>query len=226
VWGFSLAASAAFCLWAASAAGAATVLVGSPGGGFPGGGGFINFNPTPITVANLSLGEPGANVASPVNGTITRWRVTSGDTGAYTLHVLRPGSSNQFTEVGSSPGNVTVSGANTFSASLPIQAGDILGVDLPGMSSVVGSFGLSGSSETSFSPAFTSGSTASPDSTPDTGQETFLNADVEYTPSSGTPPASPPASPGPSAKKCKKKKKHKRSAESAKKKGCKKKKHG
>ncbi len=171
------------------AAGADTVLVGSPGGGFPGGGGFINFNASaPITVANLSLGEPGANVTSPVNGTITQWRVTTGNTGAYTLHVLRPIGGAQYTEHGSAPGNVTVSGANTFSASLPIQAGDILGVDVPGMSSVLGSFGLSGSSETFFSPAFTSGSTASPASSPDTDQETFLNADVQYTPASSAPP--------------------------------------
>src|SRR4051794_14103882 len=135
VWSISVAALAAICLWAAPAAGADTVLVGSPGGGFPGGGGYINFNSEgsgiSITVANLSLGEPGSHVASPVNGTITQWRVTTGTdvgtgTGAYTLHVLRPASGDQFTEVGSSPGNVLVAGANTFSASLPIQAGDIL----------------------------------------------------------------------------------------------------
>jgi hypothetical protein len=223
VWKFALAAAATVCLWAAPMAGADTVVVGSTGGGFPGGGGYINFNTTiSITVANLTLGEDGAHAASPVNGTITQWRVNAGDTGAYDLHVLRPVGGDQFMEAGSSPGNVTTSGVNTFSASLPIQIGDILGVDVPPESSVVGSFGFPGSSQTAFSPAFTSGETQSLDSTPDTEQETFLNADVQYTPSSGAAP--PPALPAAPAKKKKcKKKKHKRAAAAAKKK-CKKKK--
>lgn len=219
----SLAAVAAACLWAAPGAGAATVLVGSPGGGFPGGGSLINFNPGPITGANLSLGEPGANVTSPVNGTITQWRVSAGGTGAYTLHVLRPASGGQFTEVGSSPGVVTVANNDTtfttFSANLPIQAGDLLAADIPGGMMLNGHFGQTGSSEIHFSPAITSGATASPDSTPDTSQEFLLNADVQYTPSSDPPPGSPGT-----AKKCKKKKKHKRSALAAKKCGKKKKK--
>jgi hypothetical protein len=219
----SLAAAVAVCLGAAPGAGADTVLVGSPGGGFPGGGSLINFNPGPITGANLSLGEPGAHVTSPVNGTITQWRVSAGGTGAYTLHVLRPASGGQFTEVGSSPGVVTSANTDTtfttFSANLPIQAGDLLAADIPGFQTLNGHFGQTGSSEIHFSPAIASGATVSPDSTPDTSQEFMLNADVQFDPSG----SSPPGAPGPTAKKCKKKKKHTRSASAAKKK-CKKKK--
>ncbi|HEY6771994.1 MAG TPA: hypothetical protein VI035_06045 [Solirubrobacterales bacterium] len=204
----------------AGPAGAATVLVGAPGGGGPGGGTFTNFGPPPVTLANTSLGEAGAHVTSPVNGTIVRWRVTTTGTGQYVLRVLRPAPGSQYTAISSSAANVTVAGENVFTTNRAIQAGDLIGVDIPDDGGIVGHFLIPDSAYSLFSPAPADGSTVGISGTPFTGVEALFNADVEY--QDTTQPPSP-TSPGSSAKKCKKKKKHKRSAESAKKK-CKKKK--
>ena len=215
VWGFSLAAVAAVCLWAAPGAGADTVLVGSPmPSGFPN---FYTSAGSRATVANVALGEPGANVTSPVNGTIVQWRVSSTGVGQFAIRVLHP-VSGHYVGAGTSSGNVPSAGLHSFAANLPIQAGDLLAIDIPdanidGTGINGQNFGVSGSTFGVWIPPVADGG---PSGFEDdfTGQEMLFNADVQFTPST-TPPA--PAPP----KKCKKKKKHKRSALAAKK--CKKK---
>ncbi len=179
------------------------------------------------TLANVALGEPGANVTSPVTGTIVRWRVTTAGTGQYALRVLRPLGNGQYNAVGTNAQNVSSPGAQTFATGLAIQAGDLLGVDIP----TNGVDGITGVHDSNSSFAVWSPSVGSAPATPinpaNDGVELYLNADVDYTPVSDGPPAPRGSSP----KKCgmkkneekKRRKKHKRSASAAKSK-CKKKK--
>ena len=191
---------------------AATVTVGSPIAGL--GGGFIGNNGSTETVANFSLGEPGAHVTSPVAGTIVSWRVVTLGTGDYALRILRPVGGGNYMGAGRSAQTISTAGDHTFSASLPIQQGDLVGLDLPDNNGVAGSL-VTGSSWSGFIPALPEGASAAPNPvTTETDSELAFNAVVQY-PDTPTTPAK---------KKCKKKKKHKRSAESAKKKKCKKKK--
>ena len=69
-----IAVAAAVCAWSASAQ-AATVTVGSPMTvGFPS---SFTTNGSRTTLVNVALGESGAHVASPVNGTIVQWRLSA-----------------------------------------------------------------------------------------------------------------------------------------------------
>jgi hypothetical protein len=211
----SLIAVAAALFMSVSAAEAATVTVGSPMTAFPCCGTTGN-NGSSITVANVALPEPGANVTSPVSGTITSWRAITAGVGPYAIRVLRPAGGGAYTGAGTSVGNVDTAGDHTFAASLPIQAGDLLALDLPNQQGMAGG-NPDGAKWTAwiFDPvhgigALPDGSTAAPNPVFDeTNAELLFNAVVQ------TPDPVP-------AKKCKKKK-HKRSASSAKKK-CKKKK--
>jgi hypothetical protein len=204
----------ASCLWA-TAAPAATVTVGSPMTAS-----FISNIACggACTMANVALGEPGANLRSPVNGTIIRWRVTTVGTGTYALRVLRP-SGGEFIGAGTSAGNVTSSGPQTFTASIPIQAGDLIGVDSPGSPNNVAAAAVNGSKAHTWIPTFPDG-TMSGTGTDVPNFELALNADVQFPDAPSVPAPTPPTP----SKKCKKKKKHKSSAQSSKKKKCKKKK--
>ena len=222
----SIAVAAVVASLFASTAGAATVTVGSPiTRGLD--GGYVGNNGSTVTVANTALSEPGAHVTSPVSGTIISWRAITTGTGEYALRVLRPGSGGEYTGAGRSPENVSSAGDHTFSANLAIQAGDLIGLDLPdnqGMSGAsfyvpagVWSFWVPALPEDSADPPFDSFTHA----------ELAFNATVQYTetPGGGSTAPPPPPAPAPTAAKSKcKKKKHKRSAQSAKKKKCKKKK--
>jgi hypothetical protein len=128
-------------LLGAGSAQATTVTVGSPLTGSVTG----SFGGT-ATEANFALGEPGARVTSPVNGMIVSYRAKLGDVGRVAIRVLRPAGGSAFTGAGSSttvtpPGT----GLQTFSANLPIQAGDLVGLDLVDFSSNIQEDGVSGS---------------------------------------------------------------------------------
>jgi hypothetical protein len=118
-------------------------------------------------------------------------------------------------------GHIDPAGDHTFTANLPIQAGDHIGLDLPNNQGVNGGIpqGASWVYWAIYGPAdptngiLFDGQTAPITLTPNTGSELGFSATVQYP----DPPRT--STPG---KKCKKKK-HKRSAESAMKK-CKKKK--
>jgi hypothetical protein len=123
-----LAGVAAWALLAASSAQAATVTVGSPltvpfTGSFGG----------TATEINFTLVEPGSQATSPVDGTIVSYRVKvdSSSTGRFAIRAIRPASGGAFTGAGTGtaltpPGT----GLQIFSASLPIRAGDFVGLDL------------------------------------------------------------------------------------------------
>jgi hypothetical protein len=214
--------AAAACVWSASTQ-AATVTVGSPISRSIGSGGTQGPSGNTETVANTALPEAGAHVTSPVNGTIVRWRmVASGGGGSYALRVLRPAGAGAYKGVGRAP--VTgVDGDTTFTASLPIQAGDLIALDLAegtenGVSAVSGV--IAGARWDAWLPAIPEGVGDTP-FTSNFTQELAFNAVVQYPDPAGSAPITP-APTTPTKKKCKKK--HKRSAESAKKKKCKKKK--
>ena len=79
---------------------------------------------------------PGETLSAPTDGTITSWRVRSGDGGAkYELRVLRPSAGGTYTAAGTSPvqtvpadGEEKVRGP--FPVSLPVKAGDRVGLDV------------------------------------------------------------------------------------------------
>ena len=73
-------------------------------------------------LCNVALREPGAHVASPVNGTIVTWRVSTLGTGQYAIRVLRP-SGGQYIGAGTSSHLVSSAGMNTFTANLADPGG-------------------------------------------------------------------------------------------------------
>ena len=217
-----IAVAAAVCAWSASAQ-AATVTVGSPmKAGFPS---SFTTNGSRTTLVNVALGESGAHVASPVNGTIVQWRLSATGPGHFAIRVLRP-SGGHYLGAGISTQVVSSAGVHTFSANLPIQAGDLVGIDVPDNAieegAISGKSMASGSTFASFSPALVPEGSPSGFEDDFTSQEMFFNADVQY---EDTPAPGPSPTPSaPTKKKCKKSKKHKSAAQSAKKKKCKKKK--
>jgi hypothetical protein len=197
-----------------SGAQAATVTIGSPlTTTFPG-----QYASAPSgTWVNSSLSEPGANVASPVSGTIVRWRLAGNhNDGPFKLRVLRPGPGGVYTGAGTSASVAVLPGTQTFSTSLAVQPGDVIGLNVI-TGSQIGIASVNGSHLINWNPALADGSTSAPPYTNFPDLELGFNADVEYT------PPQPPTTTTSTKKKCKKKK-HKRSAQSAKKKKCKKKK--
>jgi hypothetical protein len=67
----------------------------------------------------------------PFDGTVTSFSVNAGSTGGTVeLRVLRPAGGGQFTGAGTSPTEtLSNTGVNTFTVSLPVKAGDVLGLD-------------------------------------------------------------------------------------------------
>jgi hypothetical protein len=205
--------TAALLFTLGSGAQAATVTIGSPlSTTFPG---QLESQPSGTWV-NSSLSEPGANVASPVAGTIVRWRITGNhNDGPFRLRVLRPGPGGVFTGAGTSASVALGPGTQTLTTSLAVQPGDVIGLNgVTGSKLPVAS--VTSSRLINWNPALADGSTSAPPYTDFPDLELGFNADVEYTPP-------PPTTITSTKKKCKKKK-HKRSAQSAKKKKCKKKK--
>ena len=229
-----LTAVAGFALAAPGGAFAAT-LVGSPLTG--------NFSSamrscTPAcTDFNTALPEPGANVTSPITGVITRWRMMGNAGGAsFQLRVVHSAGGGQYIGVGtSSPEIPAGAGPSTFSTSLPISAGDMIGINVPsGVTWNGHSAPVIGAGFVSVQPTLTD---SPPPQTPNftvNDAEEGVNADVEpdcdkdglgdesqdtNLPAECKPPAPQPVQPV--KKKCKK---HKHRAAVAKKKHCKKKK--
>jgi hypothetical protein len=139
--------------------------------------------------------------------------------GPFRLRVLRPDGTGEFAGAGTSaPFNpaplMQKGGLQTFDTSLPIEQGDLIGLDVT-TGTQVPVAGVTGSHVINWFPALPDGS-ASPPPYGFNDVELGFNADV-LSPSI-------PAGPTKPKKKCKKHKKHKRSAASAKKQKCKKKK--
>ena len=127
---------------ACAGAQAKTVQVGSPlTGSFP----PVSFGPASpfgsegapdftLTLTQARLSEPGANVSSPVDGTVISYRVAAAD-GTFAIQVIRPlqlfeGSFGSVVSVASStPTHITSSGVSSpITTKLAIKGGHYVGI--------------------------------------------------------------------------------------------------
>jgi hypothetical protein len=119
----ALAATASLALAAAPAAFAKTSGVGNSNGGAT-----MNVCPAQIkcTYFNTHNGKPTDVVKR--SGTVTDWSLNAGSTGGFVrLRILRPIAGGKFKVVRSSAVHtVNAIGLNTFSAHIPVRAGDVL----------------------------------------------------------------------------------------------------
>ena len=174
----AMALATAWALVAAVAAGATTVSVGSV---MP-----PTFTSTPFegvrTQFNTALPEPGANLTSPVNGAIIRWKVQGAVGGPFTLRVLHPNGSGAYTAIGvSQPAKPVGLGIETFSTQLPIRAGDLIGIDSSNPTDQIGVADVGPASYGIFSTPPFENSTNAPSSTK-LSQEIELSAEVQPAP--------------------------------------------
>lgn len=158
-----------------SSAEAATVTVGSPLSASP-----IGHFGGSATEANVALSEPEANETSPVTGVIVRYRVDVESLGQFTIRVLRPAGGGTYTGAGSGiPVTPTVHGIQTFSSTLPIRAGDLIGLDLDDNAGV-GQANVAGSTIDEWgNPGFLADGVTAPPNTVYQNEELLFNGDVE-----------------------------------------------
>ncbi|HET9199082.1 MAG TPA: IPT/TIG domain-containing protein [Solirubrobacterales bacterium] len=149
------------------------------------------------TVFNTALPEPGATLASPVNGAVIRWSVQGAVGGPFYLRVLHPDGKGAYEAAGKSAAAVPVStGLLTFETNLKIQAGDLIGVDPTSESDEIGVKTESGASYASIFPTPFEGTIAPPSKT-FSGAEIELSAEVQPAPEvSAVTPASGPVTGG------------------------------
>jgi hypothetical protein len=183
---------AALGLVAAPLAGAAPITLGSPLTGPFESAGHCNFV-LGCEATALDLSEPEAVTASPIAGTVVRWRAEGTTPGSeYRINVLRPDASGTYTETSVSPPSVSAGGpTETFAADLPIAVGEYVAVSLPfnaGLS-LLESPGLT--SEIFFEPPLAVGAEAAPSGSDVLGDESAFDAEVE-------PSTAAPLSPSPS----------------------------
>lgn len=173
-----VALASVWALLTAAGAGATTITVGSvlPPGSTPEEVKEVG------TLFNTALPEKGANLSSPVNGLIVRWRVQGAVGGPFTLRVLRPNGQGAYTAVGSSsPATPTGEGVQTFSASIPVKAGDLIGVDPTNATDKIGVATVNGGGFASLFPTPLEGATVAPRPGV-TGKELELSAEVQPQP--------------------------------------------
>jgi len=171
-------ATSAWALLAATAAQASTITVGSV---LP-----LTFAPKPFgqveTFFNTALPEKGANLVSPVNGAIVRWRMQGAKGGPFYLRVLHPNGSGAYTAAGSSgPATPSGVGLQTFTANIPIRAGDQIGIDPTNPSDEIGVAEVPGASYAFIFPPPLDGATVAPSGS-ESGQEIELSAEVQPAP--------------------------------------------
>jgi hypothetical protein len=181
-----LIATVAVFLGICSGAQAAIVTVGSPLVG------PFESSPTgslEATLLSLSLGETGAHATSPVSGAVVAWRVFDFE-GTLKLRVLRPSGGTAYSAARSSAPAVAAGlGLQTFSTSIPITAGDTVGLDV-GKEGAIG-VALNPASAVAFwNPPIAEGATQ-PYTLAEFGGAWAFNADVQPAPTitAITPPA-------------------------------------
>ncbi len=189
--GFTAVVASIGALLVATAAQASTIAVGSvlPPGSTPTAFGQVE------TFFNTALPEKGANLTSPVSGAIVRWRVQDAEGGPFYLRVLRPNGSGGYMAAGTSnPATPSGGGLQTFTANLPVKAGDLIGVDPTSAADKIGVAEVAGASYGFIFPPPFDGATVAPSGTV-AGREVELSAEVQPTPviSSVTPNYGPVA---------------------------------
>lgn len=176
--GFIAVVASVGALLTATGAQASTITVGSvlPPGSTP-----TEFKSVE-TFFNTALPEKGANLTSPVSGAIVRWRMQDPAGGPFYLRVLRPNGSGGYMAAGTSnPVTPSGGGLQTFTANLPVQAGDLIGVDPTNATDKIGVAGVSGASYSFIFPPPFDGATVAPSGS-EGGKEIELSAEVQPTP--------------------------------------------
>ena len=116
------------------------------------------------TFLNTALPEKGANLASPVNGAIVRWRVQGAKGGPFYLRVLHPNGTGGYMaprhRATRRPRRGT--GLQTFTANLPVHAGDLIGIDPTNATDKIGVAEVPGASYASIFPPPFDGATVAP----------------------------------------------------------------
>lgn len=174
--GLSLLCTCALFALTSGSAAAATVTVGSPlTAAF-----FAKGIGSYFTLTNTSLQEVGANVVSPISGTVVRWRVLDASGGAMNLRVLTPSGGGAYTGGPASAAETAPDlGLHTFPTSMPIQAGQAIGIDVRSGETLGMDDGAVGSMVL-WGPRLYLGETRTPDATFNT--EAAFNADVQPPP--------------------------------------------
>jgi hypothetical protein len=142
----------------------------------------------------IGLSEPGAVTASPIAGTVVRWRAEGTTLGSeYRINVLRANPAGTYSETAvSQPAISAGEPTETFGADLPIAVGEYVAISFPvgaGLS-LLESPGLT--DEVFWEQPLTLGAEALPAGADTLGDESAFNADVEPS----TAPPSPPTSSG------------------------------
>jgi hypothetical protein len=165
---------ASACALMAASAQAAVISIGSV---LP-----EKFTPTEFTrvqtLFNTGLPQAGANLASPVDGAVVRWRVQGASGGPFYLRVLHPNGKGAYEAAGTSlPATPTSEGLQTFSTNLKIKAGDLVGIDPTNATDKIGVAETSGASFASIFPTPFDGSVVAPSET-FSGKEIELSAEI------------------------------------------------
>ena len=151
-------------------------------------------------VIATDLSEPGALTASPIAGTVVRFRIEGTSLGGeYRATVLRPNASGTYTETAVSPPSISAGApTETFTADLPIAVGEYVGISAPFEAGfdLLESPGLT--TEFFWEPPLTVGEEAAPKGFDMLGDETAFDAEVESSISSTTTPPSSVGGSGPS----------------------------
>lgn len=130
------------------------------------------------TFFNTGLPEPGASIASPVDGAIVRWQVQGASGGPFYLRVLHPNGKGAYEAAGTSLPAVPPSEAlETFSTNLKVKAGDLIGIDPTNPTDKIGVVKVSGASYSTIFPKPFDG-TVVPPSENLSGEEIELSAEV------------------------------------------------
>jgi hypothetical protein len=167
------------CALLATTAQASTITVGSV---LPPGGVATEFKQV-RTFFNTALPEKGANLTSPVTGAIVRWRMQDPEGGPFALRVLRPNGTGGYMAAGTSNPVTPAAGGGlqTFTANLPVQAGDLIGVDPNNATDKIAVATVAGASFGFIFPPPFDGATVAPSGS-EAGQEIELSAEVQPAP--------------------------------------------
>jgi IPT/TIG domain/PASTA domain len=135
------------------------------------------------TQFNTTLPEKGANLTSPVNGTIVRWRMLGASGGPFYLRVLHPNGSGAYEATQISTAATAVGGGlQTFSTNIPVKSGDLIGIDPTSPSDEIGVASVPGANYAFIFPPPFNGATVAPSGT-EAGKEIELSAEVQPAPS-------------------------------------------
>jgi hypothetical protein len=142
-------------------------------------------NGGPLSIINSQMPDLGANVVSPISGTVVRWRITGAVGGPFKLRVVTPhGDGTTTFDATSAPQTPTGTGTLTFATNLPIKAGDSIALDTAKATGdqIGANTSLAGASLSLFIPPPANGTTLVPTSSQGTTEIGF-NADVGTIPS-------------------------------------------